>query len=1005
MKYRTKIPLIAILLIVHVMLNCKQNFAQCDIDDWFALKDLYNDANGNNWNNQTNWTMVSANSFPPANCNLANLYGVSLTNGRVSELILSNNNLSGSIAPEIDNLTALSKLWLYNNNLTGSLPPNMGNLSNLTDLRINDNSFVGDIPASFGDLNLSQMRLQNNNLSGCYDENLLNLCNTLSSTYNSNTYISNGNNFDASWGDFCNSSQGCCNCLTDMGCNPDDWFALRKLYFDTNGANWTDNTGWNIVTGSSVPNQCDLSTLYGITTNDNGRVSEIDLFNNNLVGTIPSELDKLSELEGLIFRRNELTAYIPSELGNINNLRWLSLGDNQLTGGIPVELGGLTNLEALYLYTNQLTGNIPSELGNLNELVYLNLTSNQLTGSIPSELGNLNINLFTLDLSNNQLIGNIPVELENLSRLNSLNFKHNLLSGVIPSQLSNLSNLTYLYLDNNQLTGNIPKELADLSYLQYLYLDNNQLNGNIPKELSNLSNLRSLYLNINQLTGSIPKELGDLSNLTTLYLNDNQFTGNIPTELGDLSNLTNLRINNNDFSSNIPSGLSNLINLKELLAYNNQLSNNIPNSIGNLSSLEILDLNNNCLAGNIPAEIGNLTSLETLFLDNNQFSGKLPKELGNLSNLTKLTLHHNQFTYCYEPDLSNLCNQLESSYNNNASISATNFFDDSWQSFCNNQSGECAACNNCTVWPDDFNYDGIVNNQDLAVSHLYLGESGIARSTPGTSWQAYNCPDWGTPQPNGNDIKHHDGDGNGNINTNDKNAIVLNYGKTHPLPPGISAGITPEFTNTDYQIYLQPVNLVNNNANTVIMNVVLERKSGADIELLGGHFTIDYSQFGANISNAAMNFKANSWLGNLNINLYEKSWHEPNNNVIHVGFTKTNGNNSIGKGVIGAVTFQLNTANLNRQDPCSTLFDVEINKICSYNDNTDLLPTENEYRTVNLGTPCCEPFININEHTAFQNLFKSSGTITTDSLVIIGQNQQVEYRAKALVPELVLILR
>jgi len=46
-------------------------------------------------------------------------------------LILTNNQISGEIPPEIGNLTNLTSLGLYSNELTGSIPPEIGNLTNL----------------------------------------------------------------------------------------------------------------------------------------------------------------------------------------------------------------------------------------------------------------------------------------------------------------------------------------------------------------------------------------------------------------------------------------------------------------------------------------------------------------------------------------------------------------------------------------------------------------------------------------------------------------------------------------------------------------------------------------------------------------------------------------------------------------------------------------------------------------------------------------------------------
>ena len=135
-----------------------------------------------------------------------------------------------------------------------------------------------------------------------------------------------------------------------------DRAALAALYNATNGSSWRDDTNWV----SSRP----LGEWHGVSTDADGRVTELDLHDNQLSGPIPLEL------------------------GNLANLERLGLHDNQLSGPIPSQLGNLANLEVLYLHRNQLSGSIPSELGNLADLKALSLQSNQLSGPIPSELGN-----------------------------------------------------------------------------------------------------------------------------------------------------------------------------------------------------------------------------------------------------------------------------------------------------------------------------------------------------------------------------------------------------------------------------------------------------------------------------------------------------------------------------------------------------------------------------------------------------------------------------------------
>ncbi|MDE2963436.1 MAG: hypothetical protein OXU26_05965, partial [Acidobacteriota bacterium] len=108
--------------------------------------------------------------------------------------------------------------------------------------------------------------------------------------------------------------------------------ALVAVYNATDGANWSNNRNWL----SDEP----LEEWHGVTVQD-GRVTSLDLNDNQLTGSIPAEL------------------------GNLVNLRFLVLDYNQLTGAIPAELGDLANLQNLWLANNQLTGSIPSELGNL----------------------------------------------------------------------------------------------------------------------------------------------------------------------------------------------------------------------------------------------------------------------------------------------------------------------------------------------------------------------------------------------------------------------------------------------------------------------------------------------------------------------------------------------------------------------------------------------------------------------------------------------------------------
>ena len=437
--------------------------------------------------------------------------------------------------------------------------------------------------------------------------------------------------------------------------------ALVALYHATDGDNWTNNENWL----SDAP----LNRWYGVTTDEGGRVIELNLWQNGLHGTIPTELGSLVTLNILNLFDNQLRGEIPPELGNLrslivlnlsqNELRGaiplafsnlailvvLDLSNNQLSGMIPSELGKLSYLAGLYLSENKLHGTIPSNIGELTNLEELGLYSNQLSGTIPIELGNL-INLKFLALADNKLNGTIPSELGNLVGLEQLVLSTNQLSGTIPATLNNLANLTALGLNSNQLGGIVPPGLGKLINLQALSLSNNQFLGTIPPELGNLTALKWLWLSENQLTGTIPPELGNLTNLEMLHLWSNELTGTIPRELGSLTNLTELAAGDNRLTGTIPPELGNLTNLTVLGLYSNQLSGRVPLELGTLINLQALSLWENQLSGAIPSELGNLTNLEKLLLSDNQLSGTIPLELGELTNLDELYLSGNGLKGC-----------------------------------------------------------------------------------------------------------------------------------------------------------------------------------------------------------------------------------------------------------------------------------------------------------------------------------------------------------------------
>lgn len=114
--------------------------------------------NVQNWLNHTGWLQTTT----PCGWN-----GVVCANGHVTGLLLSGNNLQGSISPEIAGLSKLTHLNLSNNHLQGDLLPEIGSLRELLFLQLSSNQFTDTIPIAWSQLTkLTYLSLHSNPLTG-----------------------------------------------------------------------------------------------------------------------------------------------------------------------------------------------------------------------------------------------------------------------------------------------------------------------------------------------------------------------------------------------------------------------------------------------------------------------------------------------------------------------------------------------------------------------------------------------------------------------------------------------------------------------------------------------------------------------------------------------------------------------------------------------------------------------------------------------------------------------
>jgi hypothetical protein len=152
--------------------------------------------------------------------------------------------------------------------------------------------------------------------------------------------------------------------------------ALADLFTSTNGASWTDHTGW---LQTSTP----CETWHGVGCT-NGHVQLLGLGQNNLSGPIPPSLNDLNGLVSADLSHNHLTGQLPLVLNGLTALNALLLGHNQLSGGLPASLGRLTALQSLDLSYNAFSGDVPTSIINLTGLSSLDVGYNGLTPTDPA---------------------------------------------------------------------------------------------------------------------------------------------------------------------------------------------------------------------------------------------------------------------------------------------------------------------------------------------------------------------------------------------------------------------------------------------------------------------------------------------------------------------------------------------------------------------------------------------------------------------------------------------
>lgn len=510
-----------------------------------VLMDLYNQLDGNNWvaAKKTNW-----NTAEP----IETWGGVTMEEGKITQLNLSGFELNGQLPSSIGTLTDLTRLNIGSNpNLTGPLPSTVGDLVNLDALMAVTTGLEGPLPASMGNLKkLTNLQLSKNNISGRIPEE---------------------------WGGM--------EALKNFGMfNTKISSPLPKTIFE----NWKHIGSLLLHSNPNLTGP--LPPQLGQMETDNTLFS-VQMHNCNFEGGIPEEWGGIPAVsKQLHLYGNKLTEPVPLSIQNHPSWtedkwnKWKDAGIHFIRtqqNGVFLELEQVPDAqrERLMALYNALDGpnwikgknwNTEEDVGTWEGITVtdeaitgLNLSGFGLKGQLPPEIGELTA-LKSLNLGNNPtLTGPLPKEIGNLVNLTILMAVTTGLEGPLPKEMGNLNKLTNLQLNKNQISGTIPKEWGGMAALINFGMFDTKISGPIPNEIfTGWKNIATFLMNNNpNLTGPLPEGLGNMTTTQTrfnIHLYECNFTGSIPASWGNIPAVSSqLRIYGNKLTEPVPAVIVN----------------------------------------------------------------------------------------------------------------------------------------------------------------------------------------------------------------------------------------------------------------------------------------------------------------------------------------------------------------------------------------------------------------------------------------------------------------
>ncbi|CAB9513690.1 Leucine Rich Repeat [Seminavis robusta] len=401
--------------------------------DWrvlqrFALATFYYSTGGTDWTINDNWLNHSqdeckdwafrtdTDGFDPTTRDDKIIVNSPCdANGRYQYLLMSGNNLAGSVPQEVGLLSSLLIFEFSKNDLGGStLPSEIGLLTNLLRMTADRSYLDGTVPTEIGLMTgLIELFLGYNPFPSPIPSEIAN--------------IRGLKKINLNRAGFTGTFPPELYTLTDM-----QVFNVHGLLGITEASlkgieQMTDLIGFSChnfpLNGTAMPTELGLLT----------KLMHLNLWDTGFTGTVPSELLHLTVLERLDIDDNKLTGTFPGFLLELTTLEMILYNGNFFTGTIPaVAWENMTKLDYLFLSNNLLSGTIPTEFGLLESARYLLMEHNLFSGTLPTEIGNLTA-LKELWVHGTDITGTVPTEYEEIPELELITLSNTLLTGSIPN--------------------------------------------------------------------------------------------------------------------------------------------------------------------------------------------------------------------------------------------------------------------------------------------------------------------------------------------------------------------------------------------------------------------------------------------------------------------------------------------------------------------------------------------------------------------------------------------